>query len=65
MTDGKEATMTSDISCPRCGSSGAGSFNTTIEQDETGPCKILYKCNICGMFYTVQKVHYWRVVNTQ
>jgi hypothetical protein len=64
MTDENEARTISAITCPNCGISCAGSFNTPIEQDETGPRKILYKCNGCGRFYTVEKVFYWRVINT-
>jgi len=61
MTKSPKRKQTGSTACPYCGTPSTGSYSTVEKQDEAGPAKILYKCNSCGRFYTVERVISWRV----
>ncbi len=64
MPDNIKAKKTRFTACPYCGAPSAGAYSRIEEQDESGPSKILYKCNGCGRFYTAERVISWRVKKT-
>ncbi len=60
MADKKEK-QSSAIGCPHCGAASMGGFSTVVKADDAGPIEILYKCDVCGRFYTVERVISFRI----
>lgn len=64
MVKSSKRKQTGSTACPYCGTPSPGSYSTVVEHDESGPVKILYKCNSCGRFYTAERIISWSVKKT-